>query len=111
MNLLFKFIGKLIMEIDEDEGTLAVEQYGSRKYKAAITQCLNKRLFMEIVRQRKCKASICSNDCIPIMLWSCHTSDGQSHSWTSQDSSILHLMYSLYDTMYEPPNKNWIWRL
>ena len=62
MNLLFKFIGKLIMEIGEETGTLAGEQYGSRKNKDAITQCLNKSLLMDIIRQRKCRAAICSND-------------------------------------------------
>lgn len=43
-------------------GMLAAEKYESRKKKDAITQCLNKRLFMGIVRQRKGQAEICSND-------------------------------------------------
>jgi len=33
----------------EDATLLAKEQYGSRKYKAAIYQCLNKQLFYDLV--------------------------------------------------------------
>jgi len=41
---------------------LAPEQYGSRAGLAAIFQSLNMQLFLDVVRQRKLPAAICSND-------------------------------------------------
>jgi hypothetical protein len=38
------------------------EQYGSRKNKAAIEQCLNKRLTFDLARQLKRPLAMCSND-------------------------------------------------
>jgi len=40
-----KWIGKVTMQLAEDNSLLAPEQYRSRKNRAAIMQCLNKRLF------------------------------------------------------------------
>jgi len=37
-----KWLGRATMKLAEDSNLLAPEQYGSRKNKAAITQCLNK---------------------------------------------------------------------
>ena len=41
---------------------LAPEQYGSRKFMRAIDHALNKRLVMDIARQKKIPAAICSCD-------------------------------------------------
>ncbi len=41
---------------------LAPEQYGSRAGLAAIFQSLNMQLFLDVMRQRKIPAAICSND-------------------------------------------------
>jgi hypothetical protein len=41
---------------------VAKEQYGSRKGKAAIEQCLNKRLTFDLARQLKRPLAMCSND-------------------------------------------------
>jgi len=40
-----KWLGSITMKLVEDQNLLAQEQYGSRKYKAAGTQCLNKQVF------------------------------------------------------------------
>jgi len=37
-----KWLGRVTMHMAEEHNLLAPEQYSSRKYKAAITQCLNK---------------------------------------------------------------------
>jgi len=42
-----KWLGRVMMHIAKEHNLLALEQYGSRKYKSAITQCLNKRLFYD----------------------------------------------------------------
>jgi len=57
-----KWIGCAVMYRAEDAKLLAEEQYGSQKYKSAIYQCLNKQLFYDLVRFRKCPAALCSND-------------------------------------------------
>jgi hypothetical protein len=41
---------------------VAKEQYGTRKNKAAIEQCLNKRLTFDLARQLKRPLAMCSND-------------------------------------------------
>ena len=41
---------------------VAKEQYGSRKHKAAIEKCLNKRLTFDLARQLKRPLAMCSND-------------------------------------------------
>jgi len=45
-----KWIGKQVMQMAERHGLLTPEQYGSKKNKAAGTQCLNKRLFYDLHR-------------------------------------------------------------
>jgi len=45
-----KWIGQAIMFQAEDAHLLAEEQFGSRKYKSAIHQCLNKQLFYDLVQ-------------------------------------------------------------
>jgi len=46
----------------EEAHLLAEEQFGSRKYKSAIYQCLNKQLFYDWVRFQRRPAALCSND-------------------------------------------------
>jgi len=41
---------------------LAVEQYGSRRQKDTITQCLNKRLWYDYIRNTRQPAALCSNN-------------------------------------------------
>ena len=43
-NFLNKLIGKRIMEMAEKAGTLAPEQFGSRKKKSAIIHAINKQI-------------------------------------------------------------------
>jgi len=50
------------MKNAETLNLLAEEQYGSRKHKAAVLQCLNKGLFYDLLRQGKRPAALCSND-------------------------------------------------
>jgi len=45
-----------------DAHLLAEEQFGSRKYKSAIHQCLNKQLFYDLVRFQRQPAALYSND-------------------------------------------------
>jgi len=44
-----KWIGWAIMFQAEDACLLAKEQFGSRKFKLAIHQCLNKQLFYDLI--------------------------------------------------------------
>jgi len=50
------------MQLAEKNNLLTPEQYGSQKNKAAITQCLNKRLFYDHHRYTCHLAVLCSND-------------------------------------------------
>ena len=52
-NFLNKLIGKRIMEMAEKAGTLAPEQFGSRKKKSAIIHAINKQITTDIIRQDK----------------------------------------------------------
>jgi len=52
-----------MMRLAEEQNLIALEQYyGSRKYKAASTQCLNKRLFYDLHHFSRRPAALCSND-------------------------------------------------
>jgi len=44
-----KWLGRAIMFNAESAGMMADEQYGSRKNKSAIVQCLNKTFFYDLV--------------------------------------------------------------
>ena len=57
-----KLVGKKMMEYGERHGTLAEEQYGSRKAKSAIEHALNKRLIIDIARQSKRDCVYIAND-------------------------------------------------
>ena len=57
-----KLIGKKMMEYGEKYGTLAEEQYGSRKEKSAIEHALNKRLIIDVARQTKKDCVYIAND-------------------------------------------------
>ncbi len=57
-----KWIGRAFMKEAERGDLLAVEQYGSHRYKDAITQCLNKRLWYDYIRSTRQPAALCSND-------------------------------------------------
>ncbi len=51
-----------MMYTAEQLQVVAKERYGSRKNKAAIEQCLNKRLTFDLTRQLKRPLAMCSND-------------------------------------------------
>ena len=57
-----KWIGRAVMYQAEQENLMAAEQFGSRKFKSAIFQCLNKQLFYDLTRFRRAAAALCSND-------------------------------------------------
>jgi len=57
-----KWIGWAVMYQAEKNLLLADEQYGSRKFKSAIHQCLNKCLLYDLIRFRRQLAALCSND-------------------------------------------------
>jgi len=57
-----KRIGQAVMLSAEQAGLLALEQYGSRKYKSANLQCLNKCLLYDLVWFRHQPLALCSND-------------------------------------------------
>jgi len=46
----------------EHSQLLAEEQYGSRKFKSAIYQCLNKCLLYDVIRFKQQPVTLCSND-------------------------------------------------
>ena len=43
-----KWLGQAMMRLAKEQNLIAPEQYGSKKYKAASTQCLNKCLFYDL---------------------------------------------------------------
>ena len=57
-----KLVGKMIMEQGEHYGLLSNEQFGSRKAKSALEHALNKRLILDLARQKKCNAIYLTND-------------------------------------------------
>ena len=61
-NAMNKILGREMLSNGEENGTIANEQYGSRKNKTAINQCLNKKLTFDLWRQNKCTGAILSND-------------------------------------------------
>ncbi len=57
-----KWLGQMMMRLAEEQNLIALEQYGSRKYKAANTQCLNKCLFYDLHCFLQTPTALCSND-------------------------------------------------
>jgi len=57
-----KWLGRAMMLNTKQYNLLAPEQYGSRKQKSAVAQCLNKLLFYDYIHFRKQPAALCSND-------------------------------------------------
>jgi hypothetical protein len=51
-----------MMRSAEESYILAREQFGSRKHHQSITAALNKRLTMDLLRQRRQAGALCSND-------------------------------------------------
>jgi len=61
-NMNNKWLGRAVMLNAEKCNLLAEEQYGSRRQKAAVLQCLNKGLFYDLIRLWKKPAALCSNN-------------------------------------------------
>ena len=61
-NYAFKFLGREMMAYTEKTGTLAPEQFGSRKNHRSIDQAVNKVLTNDNLRQAKYLGAICSNN-------------------------------------------------
>jgi hypothetical protein len=57
-NHLFKVFGRRRMHQAEKSGTIAPEQYGSRKHKSSILHAVNKQLSFDIIRQQKSDAAL-----------------------------------------------------
>jgi len=57
-----KWIGRAVMFNAETMDLLADKQYGSRRHKAAVLQCLNKGLFYDLLWQLKKPAALCLNN-------------------------------------------------
>jgi hypothetical protein len=61
-NINNKKLGRDIMNNAEKHGTIAREQYGSRRNHRSVIAALNKRLTMDVLRQRRQAGALCSND-------------------------------------------------
>jgi len=57
-----KWISRAVMYQAEQSHLLADEQYGSRKFKSSIHQCLNKCLLYDLIRFKRLPAALCSNN-------------------------------------------------
>jgi hypothetical protein len=57
-----KILGRMTLAHAELTGSLAKEQYGSRKGRKAIDQAIHKRLTYDILRQFRAPGALCSND-------------------------------------------------
>jgi hypothetical protein len=62
LNINNKKLGRDLMTRGEKLKLIAREQYGSRKKHQSITAALNKRLTMDLLRQRRQAGALCSND-------------------------------------------------
>jgi ribonuclease HI len=62
LNINNKKLGRDLMSRGEKLKLIAREQYGSRKKHQSITAALNKRLTMDLLRQRRQAGALCSND-------------------------------------------------
>ncbi len=61
-NMNNKKLGQDTMNNAERHNTIAREQYGSRRHHRSITAALNKRLMMDVLRQRRQSGALCSNN-------------------------------------------------
>jgi Reverse transcriptase (RNA-dependent DNA polymerase) len=57
-----KLLGRRMMTFAEELNLIAPEQYGSRKHKSAMHQCMNKRLTFDLWRQLKWPAAMSMSD-------------------------------------------------
>jgi len=57
-----KWLGRAVMFHTEEHHLMAPEQYGSRKEKSAVVQCLNKCLLYDYARCHHVPMALCSND-------------------------------------------------
>jgi endonuclease/exonuclease/phosphatase family metal-dependent hydrolase len=62
LNLNNKKLGRDLMTRGEKSNLIAREQFGSRKKHQSITAALNKRLTMDLLRQKRQAGALCSND-------------------------------------------------
>ena len=62
LNLNNKKLGRDMMARGKDLKLIAKEQFGSRKQHQSITAALNKRLMMDLLRQKRQAGALCSND-------------------------------------------------
>jgi hypothetical protein len=67
-NMNNKKLGKDMMQNAEQHGTLAREQYGSRKDHRSIIAALNKQLTMDMLQLRRLAGALCSNELNPAMI-------------------------------------------
>jgi len=114
-----KWLGCTVMLNVEQFNLLAPEQYGSRKQKSAIAQCLNKLLFYDIICFRQQPAALCSNDakscydCIVLLVAAlCFCRLGASQPSIFSMISMLHQMeHSICTTFINSKkassHKNW----
>jgi hypothetical protein len=61
-NMNNKKLGRDMMRSAEESNILAREQFGSRKHHQSISAALNKRLTMDLLRQRRQAGALCAND-------------------------------------------------
>ena len=61
-NLNNKILAKKMMSSAEERGSLAFEQYGSRRNLSSAEQSLNKVLVCDLFRLERCSAAICAED-------------------------------------------------
>jgi hypothetical protein len=61
-NINNKKLGRDMMSLAEKCKVIAPEQFGSRKNHQSILAALNKRLTMDVLRQRRQAGALCSND-------------------------------------------------
>ena len=62
LNINNKKLGQDMMFNAKANHALPLEQYGSRKNLQSVTAALNKRLTMDLLRQKRQAGALCSND-------------------------------------------------
>jgi len=105
-----KWLGRVTMRTAEAHNLLAPEQYGSRQNKAAITQCLNKRLFLWLSPLHPTTSSLMLKWCQKL-LWLNHSDNRGIKPVSTRCPTVSGLQYDPHPCTSESPCAHSFWRL
>jgi hypothetical protein len=101
-NMNIKKLGQDMMRSAEDCNILAREQFGSRKKHQSITAALNKRLTMDLLRQKRQAGALCSNDAKSCYDRIVHNIATLAMRWTGMPAKPIR---SMFDTLQKAEHR------